>query len=331
MRKSILFLFFVLIFVAGFVFYIQTDQLGKCNNQCNNQSGQSNQSVGEAFNLTKILNVTTDDTGFIVKEDNPERIVSLSPSNTEILFAIGAGDRVVAVTDYCNYPPEVVEKKERGEVESIGGYSTVDIEKVLALKPDLVVATYGNGLETIETLRKFGLNVIALDPKSMEDVMKDIVLISKATGNYENAKKLVEQMIERIEDVRERVKDRPKIRVVHILWHDPIWVSGRNTFIDAIIELAGGENVFTFDGWRTISLEDLISANPDVILVSSGTGMGGEDRDIVYEWVMGDERLKSIKAVKEGRVYVVNADIISRPSYRLVEALEIVADLIHPS
>jgi iron complex transport system substrate-binding protein len=282
-----------------------------------------------SFNLTEILNATpVDDTGYTINEGNPQRIVSLAPSNTEILFAIGAGDRVVGVTDYCNYPPEVVEKKEKGELVSIGGYTTINIEKVVSLKPDLVVATYGNGIENIETLRRMGLTVIAFDPKSVEDVMKDIILIGVATGEKENATKLVQEMLERIEKVRESVKDKPKVRVAYILWYDPIWVSGKNTFIDEVIRLAGGENVFNFDGWRTVSVEDLIAANPDVIIVSSGSGMGG-GKDVVYEWVVSDDRLSGIKAVKEGRVYVVDADIINRPSYRLAEAIEVVADLIH--
>ncbi|AIG98275.1 ABC-type Fe3+-hydroxamate transport system, periplasmic component [Archaeoglobus fulgidus DSM 8774] len=282
-----------------------------------------------SFNLTEILNATpVDDTGYTINEGNPQRIVSLAPSNTEILFAIGAGDRVVGVTDYCNYPPEVVEKKKKGELVSIGGYTTINIEKVVSLKPDLVVATYGNGIENIETLRRMGLTVIAFDPKSVEDVMKDIILIGVATGEKENATKLVQEMLERIEKVRESMKDKPKVRVAHILWYDPIWVSGKNTFIDEVIRLAGGENVFNFDGWRTVSVEDLIAANPDVIIVSSGSGMGG-GKDVVYEWVVSDDRLSGIKAVKEGRVYVVDADIINRPSYRLAEAIEVVADLIH--
>ncbi|WP_290596811.1 MULTISPECIES: ABC transporter substrate-binding protein [unclassified Archaeoglobus] len=289
----------------------------------------SNYDNTEKFNLSKILNAKpVDDTGYPIPEGHPNRIVSLAPSNTEILFAIGAGGKVVGVTDYCNYPPVVVEKKEKGELESVGGYSTINIERVLALKPDLVVASYGNGLETIETLRKFGINVIAFDPRTIEDVMKDIILIGRATGNYNNSTKLVKEMAERIERVREKVKNEPKVRVVHLLWHDPIWVSGKNTFIDEVIAIAGGENVFKFEGWKIVSLEDLIAANPDVILVSSGTGMGG-GKDVVYEWVVSDERLRSIKAVKDGRVYVVDADIINRPSYRLAEAVEIVAELIH--
>ncbi len=281
------------------------------------------------FNLTEIFNATpVDDTKYPIKAENPQRIVSLAPSNTEILFAIGAGDRVVGVTDYCNYPPEVVEKKKNGELVSIGGYTTVNIEKVVSLKPDLVVASYGNGIETIEALRRLGINVIAFDPKTIQDVMRDIVLIGEATGHKEEAKKLVKEMLSKIENVTEKVKDKPRLRVAHIVWHDPIWVSGRNTFIDEVIALAGGENVFSFDGWRVISVEDLIAANPDVIIVSSGSGMGG-GRDIVYEWVMHDERLKPLSAVKNGRVYVVDADIISRPSYRLADAVEIVANLLH--
>jgi len=269
-----------------------------------------------------------DDTGYTIHDGRPERIVSLAPSNTEILFAIGAGERVVGVTDYCNYPPIVIEEKKRGKIESVGGYSTVNIERVLALKPDLVVASYGNGIETIEALRRLGLNVIAFDPKTIQDVMRDIILIGRATGNYEEAKKIVKEMAEKIDTVREKVKDKPKVRVAHIIWHDPIWVSGKNTFIDEVISLANGENVFNFSGWRIVSVEDLIAANPDVILVSSGTGMG-EGKDVVYEWIMSDDRLSKIKAVKNGKVYVVDADIINRPSYRLADALEIVAELLH--
>jgi iron complex transport system substrate-binding protein len=281
------------------------------------------------FNLTSIFNTAlVDDTGHNVSSSYPERIVSLAPSNTEILFALGAGDRVVGVTDYCNYPPEVVEKKKMGEVQTVGGYSTVNIERVLALNPDLVVASYGNGLDTIETLRNLGLNVIAFDPKNITDVMRDIILIGVATGNYEKAKEVVEEMATRIEAVKLNVSGKEKVRVAHIIWHDPIWVSGKNTFVNEVIELAGGENVFDFDGWKIVSVEDLIAANPDVILVSSGSGMGG-GRDVVYEWVIQDERLKTIKAVKNGRVYIVDADIISRPSYRLVEAVEIIAKMLH--
>jgi len=283
-----------------------------------------------SFNLTEIFNATPlDDTGHRIPEGKPQRIVSLAPSNTEILFAIGVGDRVVGVTDYCNYPPEVVEKRKMGEVASIGGYTTINIERVISLNPDLVVASYGNGIENIEMLRRMGLRVIAFDPKTVEDVMKDIVLIGIATGEKENATRLVKEMLEKIERVRENVRDKPKLRVAHILWYDPIFVSGKKTFVDDVIKLSGGENVFNFEGWRAVSVEDLIAENPEVILVSSGSGMGG-GRDVIYEWVLSDKRLSGIKAVKESRICVVDADLIDRPSYRLAEAVELVARCLHP-
>jgi len=295
------------------------------------QHPQQKAQIEEKINLSEILNPKlVDDTGYPIKPNTtPKRIVSLAPSNTEILFAIGAGKQVVGVTDYCNYPPEVLEKKRSGELKSVGGYSTVNIERVLALKPDLVVASYGNGLPTIQTLRNYGLYVIAFNPKNMSDVMKDIILMGIATGHYKEAKQLVLKMAKKIENVKEKVKGKRRVRVAHIVWHDPIWVSGRDTFVDDIIRIAGGENVFNFSGWRVIGVEDLISANPEVIIVNSGTGMGG-NKNVIYDWVMSDSRLKVIDAVKNHRVYVIDADIICRPSYRLADAVEIIARFLHP-
>jgi len=265
-----------------------------------------------------IFDLSFDDTGHEITAGNPKRIVSLSPSNTEILFAIGAKDRVVGVTDFCDYPPEVLDKVRRGEIQRIGGYSTVNIERVIALKPDLVLASYGNGLGTIETLRRY-TTVLAFDPKDIRGIERSILAIGKATGNYGNAEKLVKEMEERISKIK--AKERSGKKVVHIIWNDPIFVSGRETFIDEAISIAGGINAFNFTGWRAISVEDLIRANPDVIIVSSGSGMGG-GRDVVYDWVLSDSRLKGVNAVKNGKVFVIDSDIISRPGPRIVEAIE---------
>lgn len=269
-------------------------------------------------NSVLAFNLSIDDTGYQIIAGNPQRIVSLSPSNTEILFAIGAGDRVVGVTDYCNYPPEVVEMVSKGKIQRIGGYSTVNVERIIALKPDLVIASYGNGLATIEVLRRY-TNVIAFDPKDIKGIERSILAIGVATGNYENAEKIVLEMEKRISEIKAREKSQK--RVAHIVWNDPIWVSGKETFIDEVISIAGGINVFNFSGWRIVSIEDLIRANPDVIIVSSGSGMSG-GRDVVYEWVISDKRLKKVEAVKNGKVFVIDADIISRPAPRIVEALE---------
>jgi iron complex transport system substrate-binding protein len=280
---------------------------------------------GASEDENPIFDLSFDDTGHEITEGNPKRIVSLSPSNTEILFAIGAKDRVVGVTDFCDYPPEVLDKVRKGEIQRIGGYSTVNIERVIALKPDLVLASYGNGLGTIETLRRY-TKVLAFDPKDIKGIERSILAIGKATGNYENAEKLVKEMEERISKIK--AKERSGKKVVHIIWNDPIFVSGRETFIDEAISIAGGINAFNFTGWRAVSVEDLIRANPDVIIVSSGSGMGG-GRDVVYDWVLSDSRLKGVNAVKNGKVFVIDSDIISRPGPRIVEAVEQLQDLLN--
>ena len=276
--------------------------------------------------LTLIANVhafmIVDDFGYVtVINETPKRIVSLAPSNTEILFALGAGDRVVGVTDYCNYPPEVVEMKKAGLIASVGGYSTVNIEKVITLNPDVVFAAYGNGREVVEVLRGFDIKVIALNPKDIDDVMRWTETIGKIIGEEENATRLISWMKSEVDKVKEKTKNyKKKPKIVHIIWNDPIWVSGNNTFADDVIELAGGINAFDeLDGWKIVSYEEIISKDPDIIIVNSGSGMGG-GRNILYEWVL--KELSDLRAVREGHVYVIDSDIIDRPSYRLVYALE---------
>jgi len=281
----------------------------------------------EKYNAVKKTGsiTVTDDFGYNVTiEKVPKKIVSLAPSNTEILFALGLGDKIAGVTDYCNYPPEALNKTK------VGGYSTINIEKIVALKPDLVVAAYGNGIENIETLRNLNITVVALNPQNIDDIKKNIELLGKVTGTEENASKLIDQINEKIDAVKDVVEGKKRVRVAHIIWHDPIYISGNNTFINEIITIAGGENVFAdLDGYVAINIENLIEKNPGVIIVSSGGGMGGK-KNVVYDWVVSDERLKGINAVKNGRVYVIDADIISRPSYRIVEAVETVAKFLHP-
>lgn len=256
-----------------------------------------------------------------------ERIVSLAPSNTEILFALGLGDKVVGVTSYCNYPPEAIKK------DKIGGYNTVDIEKVVSLKPDLVLAAYGNGEETTERLKKLGLNVVVVSSKpekSIEDTLDEIRYVGKITGRDKDADSLCNEMKERIKEITDKTENVDKVRVAHICWHEPLYVAGSETLQSDLIEKAGGENVFSdVEGWHTVGIEDLIIKNPDVIIVSSGTGMGGE-KNVTYDYILKEKRLKDINAVRNDRVYLIDADIVSRSGPRIVDALEEVARVLHP-
>jgi iron complex transport system substrate-binding protein len=263
----------------------------------------------------------TDDYGTTVTiHGEPQRIVSLAPTNTEILFALGLGDRVVGVTDYCNYPPEALIKPK------IGGFSTVSVEKVVAQKPDLIIASQGNGLELVDHLRKLNMTVIVTNPENVSGILNDITFVGKATGADDNATALADSLTARIRSTGKNASAltvHPK--VAHIIWNDPIYVSGSGTFQDELISMAGGTNAFAGkQDYATIGTEDFIAANPDILIVNSGTGMGGSE-DSVAQYFENETRFANVGAIKNHRVYVIDSDTIDRAGPRIVDALEIVA------
>ena len=283
--------------------------------------GLTSISLAQGFPLT-----ITDSSGrnvTILKQ--PEIIVSLAPSNTEILFALGLGDKVIAVSEYCNYPSEAQNKIK------IGGFSTVNIEKVVDLEPHLVLATCGVQEAVVEELERLGLTVIALDAKNIEDVIKNIRLAGKATGQLEIAEELTKKLEQRIKAVTDKTKDLPdnqKPRIFHESWNDPLMTAGPGTFIHHLIHLAGGVNIASdaTKKYPVYNLEILIERNPEVIIISLGHGSSTTSVEEVKE----RQRWQIIDAVKNNRVYGINADIISRTGPRIVDALEEIARFIHP-
>ncbi|MBP2146513.1 iron complex transport system substrate-binding protein [Methanofollis sp. W23] len=274
----------------------------------------------------ELVTVTDDFGEKVAITEEPMRIVSLSPANTEILFALDLGDRMVGVTDYCNYPEEATEKPK------VGGFSTVNIERVVAEKPDLVFAALGNTEEVVDHLRKLGLTVVTLNPDSVQGTLHDIRLVGEATGKGAEAETLAASMQKRINAVETKVEDAPEHpTVMHVVWYDPIWVSGNNTFQDELIDIASGENAFPdIEGWQIVTLEKVLTTDPDVILVNSGTGMDGGESDLIYRYFAEEPRFQNLKAVKNDRIYIVPSDIIDRGGPRIVDAIEMVAADIHP-
>jgi len=270
----------------------------------------------------------TDDSGeTVVIRGIPQKIVSLAPSNTEILYALDLGDRIVGVADYSNYPPEASDKP------AVGGYSSISIERVVAAKPDLVVAALGNTEEVIDRLRSLGMTVVYLNPQTIDDVLQDIELLGAVTGQEEQAAACVEDLRDRLRVVVEKTEglaERPS--VAHVVWHDPVWVSGRGTFQDEVITMAGGTNAFdSVDEWSIVGLEEFIATDPEYIFVSSGTGMTEGGHDIIYDHFMSEPRMQRLEAVRNGHVYVVDADAVSRGGPRIVDAIEEVAGDLHPA
>jgi iron complex transport system substrate-binding protein len=263
-------------------------------------------------------NYVVDDLGRLVAINaTPQRIVSLAPSNTEILFALGVGDRVVGVTDNCNYPPEAQEK------EKVSVYGTPNIEKIVALQPDLVLATAFDRFQTIPALEEQGITVFAVAPQTLDDVLESIRTIGRITGKEQEALELVNEMKANIEEVEARTKElEEKPKVFYMTWYDPMWTVGRNTWIDDLITIAGGENIFSkyFESGATVEIEWVISLDPQIIITSQWC----------YDWALNATELASTNASQMGRIYTCNDDLVQRPGPRLVQGLEWFAHFIHP-
>ena len=258
-------------------------------------------------------------------EKIPQRIISLSPSNTEILFALGLDDKVVGVTEYCNYPQAAATKPK------VGGFSTVDIEKVVSLEPDLVLATNIHSKTVIPALEKLGLTVVALKPTSLPEVLDSITVVGKITGQNKQATKLVSDLRSRIEAITDKTQtlsSNQKPRVFYVTWHDPLMTAGMGTLADDVIANAGGQNIASdISGDKTIDLETVIYRDPQVIVASIGMGTG---EDLPWQYVQTEPRLKNTQALLNDRIYKIDGDLIHRPGPRIVEALEQMAFFIHP-
>ncbi|HNQ30525.1 MAG: Cobalamin-binding protein precursor [Methanoregulaceae archaeon PtaB.Bin009] len=268
----------------------------------------------------------TDDAGVTISLDAPPlRIVSLAPSNTEILAALGLVDRMVGVTDVCDYPPEAK------QIPRIGGYSAISVEKVAAAMPDLVLASDITPKATVDRLKGLGLTVMVVSPRNIDDMMRDIRVVGTITGKESEAEELVTRLSKRIAAVARCSPDADHPTVAHVVWHDPLYVSGNDTLQNDVIIHAGGENVFSDrEGWSTVPLEEFLLKNPDILIVSGGGGMDSSEKDVILEVFMTSPQYASLSAVRNNRVYAVNADIISRPAPRIVEATEQVARHLHP-
>jgi iron complex transport system substrate-binding protein len=253
--------------------------------------------------------------------DHPARIVSLAPSITETVFALGDGDRLAGVTDYCDYPPEATRKPR------VGGIATPNFEAILALRPDLVIATSeSNYADHVERLTSLGLPVYVVRPVDWETVFESIERIGDVLGRGAVARAQVAAMRRDADAIGLAVAGAPRPRVLYVVWPNPLIAPGRGTLINDLIQRAGGESVTAAEPlpYPRLSLETVVERRPDRIIV------GRHGQESVEELLRGWERLGSVSAVREGRVYGVDGDLVHRPGPRMVEALRALARVIHP-
>ena len=266
--------------------------------------------------------VVTDGTGRVITlPAPPRRIVSLVPGVTEMLFAIGADDRLVGRTDFCDYPAAARAKP------SVGGMVAPSLELLVALKPDLVVVTSsGNSDDTRVQLERLRLPVYLVDPHGLSDVFRTMERLGDLTERRARADELVAGLQGRVRAVAARVAARPRPRVLYVVWPDPLIVPGRGAAVTELIALAGGDSLTAEgpEGYPRYSVEAAVAGAPDVIVLARhGAGVAPYARD---KW----ERFAGLPAIRAGRLHAVDGDLFHRFGPRVVDALEILARLLHP-
>jgi iron complex transport system substrate-binding protein len=251
----------------------------------------------------------------------PERIISLVPSATEVIYALGGEARLVGVTDYCDFPPAARQKP------SVGGMLAPSLETLVTLRPDLVLATdAGNRRETFGQLQRLGIPVYQVHANRVAELLDVVRRLGELTGRRAAVGELTAQIQQRVEAVTRAVQGRPRPRVLYVLWPEPLIVPGREALVSELIQLAGGDSITADDpsDYPRFSLEAAVARGPDVIVLARhGTGSGPLPRG---PW----DRLTNVPAVRAGRVHAVDGNLFHRYGPRVVEGLERLARLLHP-
>lgn len=262
----------------------------------------------------------TDDAGRTVTlSGTPKRIVSLVPSITETLFAIGAGHLVVGVDINANYPEQVA------QLPKVNAWPGPDFERIVALKPDLVL---GLGMharaEFAAKFRELGIPIFVLDPQSASDIYHSIDLAGRLTGHQKEAQAVIAQIQADIEAIRKKVAGRKAPRVFYEVWHDPLMTVAKGSYIHDIIELAGGQNIVAEAGnpWPTVSPEIVIARDPEVIIADANS-VNAIQKGERPAWL-------GVAAVRNKRLLTLPGDLLSRPGPRLAQAVEHMARALHP-
>jgi iron complex transport system substrate-binding protein len=255
-----------------------------------------------------------------------EKIVSMAPSNTEILFAVGAGDQVVGRDEFSDYPAEAAELPTIG-----GGFGDYNLEAIVDLEPDLVLAAEINTPEQVKALSDLGLNVFLLaNPTSLDEMYINLLTIAVLTGHLEETEVLVNDLQARVAAVDDAVASSEDIPTVfyELDATDPSapWTAGAGTFIDTLITQAGGQNIASdLEGqYLQLSIEEILVRDPQVIL------LGDAAYGITPESLQERTGWSNLSAVVENRIYTFDDNLVSRPGPRLVDGLEELVNLIHP-
>lgn len=250
-----------------------------------------------------------------------DRVVSLAPNLTEIVFALGDGEHLAGDTDYCDYPPEALRKPH------VGGTVNPNLEEIVALMPDVVLATSINRRETVNALDRIGLPVFVTDPHSVDEMIATVEHIGGALGVEKSAAALTGDLRARLADLDRRLAGAAPRRVFFVVWTSPLMSAGSNTFIADALRRAGGRSVIeTKAEWPHISMEEIVRLQPE-FLVFANANAGDAERDI--DELRTRPGWRDLEALRRGNVVVIS-DSINRPAPRMVGAIEQLARALHP-
>jgi iron complex transport system substrate-binding protein len=263
----------------------------------------------------------TDDAGrLIALPQRVDRVVSLAPNLTEIVFAVGGGDSLIGNTTYCDFPVEA------RSIEKVGDTLHPSLERIIALRPQVVLVSTASQLEVFtQQLDSHNIAVFVTDPHDLEGVFRSITQVGEIIGKTEQARILVAKLRERSAAVDNAVKGFPRIRLFYQLSAEPLYTAGCDAFVTDLIKRAGGESV-TADvpgAWPKYSAESALAARPDAVILPTGGSMGEGNSNVA-------EALSKSPAAQHGRVYKINDDYLVRPGPRAVDGLEEMAKALHP-
>jgi iron complex transport system substrate-binding protein len=255
----------------------------------------------------------------VILDRHPMRIVSLAPSVTEVLYLIGADDRLIGVTTHCDWPEDAKRKPKIGSLLNPG------YEMILAARPDLIIAsTAGNDQAAVYKLAGLGLPVFVTAPRSVDGIFEATLAIGRITDRPGEAERLVAEAKLRLQEISHRLAGLPPVRALFITWFDPLLAPGRRTFENDVLSLANIQSVSASSDeyYPRLSLEQVVAQNPEVILTVDYPGKPFPDLRMVAGW-------QTLDAVKQGRVYILN-EVLQHPSPRFVEGVEELARKLHP-
>lgn len=319
MKRKILSLIVVLILIFTFVGCGNQEEVQEENQENQEELEENEEEQGEEENESQYPVNITDGYGREIELEKPaEKIISLAPSMTETIFALGAGDRLVGVTTYCNYPEEAK------EIDQVGDFEGPNLESVIEKNPDVVVAL-AMGDDEKSKLEDAGITVFLQDPQNLDEVFDNIKKIGTILGLQEEAESLTSNMISKKDSIVETVSNYDSKKVFYEVWSEPLMTAGPGSILDEMINLSNGENI-AYDAeslYPEYSLELLIERNPEVYLTA-------DDGFKTVEDIKNREGYENITAIKENNIYMLHPDIVSRTGPRIIEGLEMIAQAIHP-